>query len=893
MRLLALTPERFWPADGLQEAHLTVDEPGVLEVRGRAGTMRVEVAERESAVVLPSGADVTELDVRTDDGEWERRPWVPGRRWDIVVMPTGHVDIYSTETYDKTPEEHAAMLDTALDLCARHDDYRYQVENLLAVVEHRALRPRRAGELTERLRDGRIGVGAQSTGLHHGEATGEELVQAQLALGRRLGVAPNCGYTCDVPAATGQYRQLLARLGIPRWIYSPNRFPAPEGFYGVAELLRRLPTLGRVYAPDGSAVTTWIPAVHYGEDPALFGLTAASVEEMRGAIDARLAVLEVGGRPGDVYPLEASAGDNLPPLADLPALVAAWQDRYAWPRVRFGTAADVFDAVEAAESDLPGWGGEIGDTWAWVVANQAALNAVVRDAVRDAVGAEVAAATAGGPHPDAADDALAQAAKYESHDWWYAGEHVRGIPDLAKAEFARAAREAAARAVATTAGTAALLNTSGVAHAAIVAHSGGGGQRVPAALADAHFDARAASPALPTQEAPEGDAAAAVVSVRELAPFEAVVCDDGSDFAVPSEPLVETGVLESAHYRVVLGPAGIVSLVDRAQGRDLAAAPLARLQVGTPQSEATGMGFGGSREQATKKMRASLTSWVDGAYEPGEAWSGPVFSAAVWKGRVHDSPASLAVVLYEHAPRVDVTVSVDWNGQPWFARLAADFDFAVGDAPEARYEVPFGSVRAGDESPIGPATLRMAGRWVSFAGSDAAVVIASRDCGVVAIGDPRRNLADLAVPDRPARARASFVLADTGAPSPLVQGGRLVGRFSLTSRSAPFRPGEATAFAAGAIEPVLPVSAPAAGWRISPAGVVPSVLKPEWNGPGVVLRLVECDGNQCDVDVVPPFTVGEVLDARPDETPLGRITFPLCLAPHEVRTLIFRRVGSA
>ena len=919
VRALRIEPTRFWVDDDLQEALLVVDSPGRCEIRSAVGAVTVDVRSVESIVAVPSLPGVDRVEVTPDMGEPATFPWSPGVRWDIVVMPTGHVDVYSTDTFDKTPAEHVAMIDAAIDLCAELEDFHYQIENLLPVAEYCALQSERYDDLVDLVRAGRIGVGAQQTGIHHGEVSGEELVLAHLALGRRLGVAPNCGYTCDVPAATAQYRQLLARLGIPRWIYSPNRFPAPGGFYGVDALLRRLPTYGRAVAPDGTVVEAWIPPVQYGTDPGRFGLTAGGVDAMRSALDARLAALEASDFAGSTYVMEASAGDNLPPSRPMAALVADWSVRYAWPQVRFGTALEAFDAIQSAGIRLPRWSGEIADTWAWIVANQASLNGAVRDGVRGAVGAAAAAVVSGCDWPIAVDDALDAAAAFASHDWWYAGEHTMGIPDLAKAEFARRCVDGARRgerAAAESAGDGGvrgaepadrLFDTTGAARRALVVSHEGGGQLVPQELVAPHFGATPWRIAFDggalrtegragTSGSPGVPESTVVVSVRDVGAYEVVAPTAG--VPTPSEPCRPSFEVESRAYRVTLGEEGIVSLVDRALGVDLLGGPV-RLRVATPQWESAGIGFTGDKAGAQDKLRSSLAEWEDTSWAPVGAWRGDVFAGALWRGAVRDSPANLAVVAYDAMPRVDVTFTVDWDGMPRSARFFAEFPFDVGDLRETRYEVPFGSVVAGSEAPVGPATLRMINRWVSFTGSAASVVVASRDVPVVALGDPARTLADLAAPDRPARATAAFVLADTGAASPLVQPGRLVARFSVMSARKPTPPSAATRFAAGACEPLRPALLPAAaahagaGWHVSPANVVLSGLKPAWDGDGVVVRVVECDGAHSDVEVLPPFAVAEVEEVRPDETPMGRVELPLWVRPYEIRTLRFRPSGEA
>ncbi len=839
----------------------------------------------------------------------------PVRKWTVFVMPTSHIDLYSTGLAHETPEEHARILDAAVGLADDFSDYRYQVENMLPLFEYRALRPAAAtSRLVEFIRAGRIAFGAQYTGVHLEEALAEELIQGQLLMMRELeqtyGIRPNCGYTVDVPGTTLQYPQLLARCGVPYWIFSPNRFPTPDGWYNLGASIRRLPRLFRARSLDGSSVLTWLPHDHYGEDQKRFGLDLDTVAAAAGLVTARLQELEAGGYPRDAYLLEHSYGDNLPPARALPALVAAWRERYAYPRLLLATADQFFSHIETVSADLPDMQLEVLDAWAWIVACQGVLNSIARRVSHDLVRAQTLWRIQGGPaYPEGAfRSAFAELAKFAAHDWFYGGGHVAGIPDLAKAGWVQRAREIVTATLAAPLGTegsssqrATAFNSCAfarrdvlvVAPEAFVRIAGGPpGQAVDATTAATHFRAQPYSIAHPS---PGHERPDAVVLVRDL---PALGIGDAVYGSVSPSRRHHDSFLESAHYRVEFDRArgAIARILDKQSGRELVDAEpygFGQLLLGSPQLDGLGIGFGGSFEQATENMRRSLKSWAPCRLELEYGVCGPLFSSLLLRGAVHDSPVTQAIILYDDLRRIDVVTTIDWDNEPPAARLVAAFPFARHPFTSC-YEIPFGVLEVGrDETLTTPRHLRQLQSWLQFRSGEESVVLASPDVGVFSLGRCDLNPVDdgeFTIPERPA---AYFILADNGAPSPLVQPGHVAVRFSLTSGRG-FRPSDCARFAWGFARPSLVGNAASGGahvLEVQPDSLLISAVKRAWGGEGLVVRVVEYDGVAVDARLCLPFTPQRAWLADPVERRVapadvdGRM-LRFAVRPHEVLTFL-------
>jgi alpha-mannosidase len=146
------------------------------------------------------------------------------------------------------------------------------------------------------------------------------------------------------------------------------------------------------------------------------------------------------------------------------------------------------------------------------------------------------------------------------------------------------------------------------------------------------------------------------------------------------------------------------------------------------------------------------------------------------------------------------------------------------------------------------------------------------------------------VPERPI---AYFILADNGAPSPLVQPGRLAARFSLTSGRG-LRASDCARFAWGFSRPPVVAAGDDGGQgplEVHPDSVLISAVKRAWDGNGLVVRVVEYDGLAAGATLRLPFAPKRAWLADPVERPLSPlpvegdvVRFPV--KPHEVLTLL-------
>ena len=224
--------------------------------------------------------------------------------------------------------------------------------------------------------------------------------------------------------------------------------------------------------------------------------------------------------------------------------------------------------------------------------------------------------------------------------------------------------------------------------------------------------------------------------------------------ATTPAPVADDVTLEAGPYRLAIRGGRLVSLAETGTGREL---------VGGGVSGPAGTGphrFGevvvledllvdledGPIEQA-RNVPGGPAEARPGPPPPnftGRAWTsgqqparvvrierGPVQTRVVLAGRVLDCPIEQEVTLYEHLPRVEVTLTLDWRGQK-NALVRAAYPLAVPRAVTT-YETPYGSVVHGrDELPNtyrGEGT-RLVQKWIDLSAQDGSwgVTWSSRVC---------------------------------------------------------------------------------------------------------------------------------------------------------------------
>lgn len=433
-----------------QQATVTFDQ-----APAEAVTVTVTVNGATATTTVPAGSSTTASvnvpDITTPGaaafavagGTTFTRDWRPQRKWTVWMQPSFHVDLYSTSNATWTPEEHSHAIDTALDLLDRYPDYRFQLENGLPVEEYKANRPDAQWQrLVQALRSGRMAVGAQYTGMHPDEASDESIVQGQYAysglqdLYRSIGVQPDAGISYDVPGTGLATPALLAASNIKYALWAPNHS------YALYERMH-LPWLFSWKAPDGSSVLTWRAAWNYGYEKNQYYQLQGTDWPTRERVMNQMLLDRQNGVYHDPY---GTAFTNLVPAYNLSDLLLIWDygdntaadpepidiahqwnQRYAYPQMKFGTTADFMDHVGTADNlaQIPEIGpGHSADAWTYVVGAQGLINEWTRRAHRDLPAAATWCSLStllGGASCDTPTfhDAWQDVGKVEAHDWFY------------------------------------------------------------------------------------------------------------------------------------------------------------------------------------------------------------------------------------------------------------------------------------------------------------------------------------------------------------------------------------------------------------------------------------------------------------------------------------------
>ncbi|GAB3656579.1 alpha-mannosidase [Echinicola sediminis] len=170
----------------------------------------------------------------------------------VHIIVSSHQDIawMNTPEYCREERIHDIIL-PALDTMNLHNDYRFEMEQTLNLIELLEEYPEKKETVKEAYKNGQFEWGATFNQPYEGIESGEQLVR-QMYWGRKWikdnipGMDAHTAYNVDVPGRSLQFPQILSKGGIKNLVIS--RFG--EGFYNW-------------YSPDGSKIFTYSPG-NYG-----------------------------------------------------------------------------------------------------------------------------------------------------------------------------------------------------------------------------------------------------------------------------------------------------------------------------------------------------------------------------------------------------------------------------------------------------------------------------------------------------------------------------------------------------------------------------------------------------------------------------------------------------
>ena len=335
------------PTDAIVRTSFGIEERCRLELGGN----RLDL--RHPEVTEPTDATVTvEIDGREAYALTQRVR--PVRHWTIDLVQHTHTDVGYTRPQTEILPEHLRFIDTALDLCDQTDSYpdaaqfRWTCEASWAVREYLESRtPEQITRLRRRVEEGRIEVTGMF--LNVSEVIDEPSYAAFLrpiVLMRDNGLTVTTAMQNDINGAAWCLADYFADIGIEYLSMGQHTHRALEPFDIATAFWWESPAGNRVLA---------FRADHYMTGN-FWGVHTGRVEPAEDGLLRYLARMEQAGYPFDRVAVQHSGypTDNSPPSLSASQFVRAWNEKYAWPRVRNAISRDFLAWVKAEHAgDLP------------------------------------------------------------------------------------------------------------------------------------------------------------------------------------------------------------------------------------------------------------------------------------------------------------------------------------------------------------------------------------------------------------------------------------------------------------------------------------------------------------------------------------------------------------
>ncbi|HEV2762135.1 MAG TPA: glycoside hydrolase family 38 C-terminal domain-containing protein, partial [Pyrinomonadaceae bacterium] len=326
--------------------------------------------------------------VRADGRDFKLEQAIsPARKWTIYMVPHEHLDVGYSDFQTKLAELHSRIINEALDLNARHPEFRFTLDGYWQArhfLEGRSDAEKQ--KLYTAVRERKIFVPAQHSVILTGFPTGEALIRSFYGarkLSREAGGPWDTANITDVPSYSWSYASIMAASGLKYFAAAANADRGPSLMLG--DLHRRSPFYWE--GPDGSRVLMWYSR-HYHQIGSQFGLPT----HVANGYEGLASFLRVYERP-EYAPrsvmLHGSQWENTSLYPSQAALVQHWNERFAYPELRFSGFGEALEKIAAeAGGKLPVVRGDGGPMWEDGIASDAYHAALERETERRAVSAE-------------------------------------------------------------------------------------------------------------------------------------------------------------------------------------------------------------------------------------------------------------------------------------------------------------------------------------------------------------------------------------------------------------------------------------------------------------------------------------------------------------------------
>ena len=297
-----------------------------------------------------SQAVKSELKV-TSQGHASRFPveLVPGKKWNVFVVPNEHLDIGYSDYPTKVAEIQSRTLDEAIEMIEKNPDFRYSPDAYWSVEQFMHGRsPEQRQKLFDMVEQKKIFVPAQFASNVTGFASLEDTIRSlypSYQFHLKHGGDFDYANITDVPSCTWSYASVLAAAGLKYFVDASDNWRAPIILFG--RVNERSPFWWE--GPDGSRILMWVSR-HYIQAGSLFGLPP----QISAGRDSLPIFLQAYDRPDYksdgviVYGTQVENTDLFPQQA---SLAGDWDKVYAFPKLRFSGFSEAMQYISGQLGD--------------------------------------------------------------------------------------------------------------------------------------------------------------------------------------------------------------------------------------------------------------------------------------------------------------------------------------------------------------------------------------------------------------------------------------------------------------------------------------------------------------------------------------------------------------
>jgi alpha-mannosidase len=311
----------------------------------------------------------------------------PAKKWTLFAVPHEHLDIGFTDYQSKVAQLHSRVVDEVMHLIALHPDFVYSPDGYWVIQQFMAGSKQQNRErLRQLVRSKRFFVPAQYANLLTGFPTVETLIESlypAFRFDQTSGEDFDYANITDVPSYSWSYASVLADAGIKYFLAGCDQIRGP--ILSLSHLQEQSPFWWE--GPDGQKVLMWY-SNGYGQIGDLFGLPPQILTGVD-SVPRFLQTYPPAEYKPDVMLLFGAQYENSDFYSQNAAIADAWNNIYAYPRLRYSGFAQALAAIQHQDhSPIPVIRGDGGPYWEDGIASDARYAAMNRETEQRTLSAE-------------------------------------------------------------------------------------------------------------------------------------------------------------------------------------------------------------------------------------------------------------------------------------------------------------------------------------------------------------------------------------------------------------------------------------------------------------------------------------------------------------------------